>query len=205
MADDIETVCNRMIKDANAQLEQYEKEQKKKGVEKPNSMRVFLSQYEKSKSRTGEEQAEEVIAGRSWTCNSSHMADAARHVGPKLNGKNLTSMSALKKAVSEEDYNKFVEVYEAAMKKQGLRNYKGGTDFLHSSADPLHLELANSRLPKNDPKVEACRRAYAKATREDGKPKNKKFEEAEKTWLQAYDKAPPRNKALKAAERGFGS
>src|SRR5262249_17499991 len=127
MADDIETVCNRMVKDANAQLEQYEKEQKKTGVAKPNSMRVFLSQYEKSKSRTAEEQAAEVLAGRSWTCNSSHMADAARHVGPKLNGKNLSDMASLKKAVSKEDYDKFVAVYAAAMKKQGLRNYKGGT------------------------------------------------------------------------------
>ena len=74
---------------------------------------------------------------------------AARHVGPKLNGKNLTSMKALKKAVSADDYKRFVEIYSAAMKKQGLRNYKGGTDFLPSSNDPLHMELADPRLPKN--------------------------------------------------------
>jgi hypothetical protein len=191
MADDIETLCKKMVDDANDQLEKYEKEQVKKGVKKPDSMRTFLSKYEKSKSRTGEQQAEEVLAGRSWTCNSSHMADAARHVGPKLNGKNLTSMSALKKAVSQEDYDCFVEIYGKAMKKQGLRNYKGGTEFLPSSADPLHLELADSRLPDKDPKVEACRKAYAKATREDGKPKNEDYEKADKKWLEAYDKAHP--------------
>jgi hypothetical protein len=100
-------------------------------------------------------------------------------------------MSSLKKAVSKEDYDKFVEVYAAAMKKQGLRNYKGGTDFLPLSSDPLHLELANSRLSENDPKVEKCRQVYAKATRVDGKPKNNDFEAAEKKWLEAYDKAHP--------------
>jgi hypothetical protein len=191
VANDIEAKCKQMVTDANKELEKYENDQKKKGVAKPDSIRTFLSQYDKSKSRTGEEQAEEVLAGRSWTCNSSHMADAARHVGPKLNGKNLTSMSALKKAVSEEDYDKFVEVYAAAMKKQGLRNYKGGNDFLPSSADPLHLELADSRLKDSDPKVEACRLAYAKATREDGKAKNEDYEKADKKWLEAYDKAHP--------------
>jgi len=191
VANDIETKCKKMVEDANKELEKYEKEQKKKGVEKPDSMRTFLSQYDKSKSRTGEQQAEEVLAGRSWTCNSSHMADAARHVGPKLNGKNLTSMKPLKDAVSKDDYDKFVEVYAAAMKTQGLRNYKGGADFLPSSADPLHMELPDSRLKDGDPKVEACRLAYAKATREDGKTKNEDYEKADKKWLEAYDKAHP--------------
>lgn len=194
MADDIEAVCKRMVADANAQLEKYEKEQIKKGV-KANSMRVFLSQYGPSKSRTGEEQAKEVLAGRSWTCNSSHMADAARHVGPRLNGKNLTSMAALKGAVTTEEYDKFVEVYSAAMKKQGLRNFQGGSDFLPASKDPLHMELKDSRLPGNHPEVLKCEQAvedarqkYAKATREGGQPKDPKFEKVHKKWLDAYDK-----------------
>lgn len=191
MADDIETVCKRMVADANSQLEKYEKEQIKKGVKKPASMRTFLSQYEKSKSRTGEEQAQEVLAGRSWTCNSSHMADAARHVGPRLNGKNYAEMKSFKKALSQEDYDCFVEIFGNAMKKQGLMNYKGTAGFLPDSADPLHMELKDSRLSGNHPEVEKCREAYAKATREDGKPKNDAFEKAEAKWLGAYDKAHP--------------
>ncbi len=190
MADDIETVCKRMVADANAQLEKYEKEQKAAG-KKPASMRTFLSQYEKSKSRTGEEQAAEVLAGRSWTCNSSHMADAARHVGPKLNGKNLSDMKSLKKGVSPEEYDCFVTIYEKAMKKQGLMNYKGGSAFLPDSADPLHLELKDSRLPDNDPRIEKCRLVYAEATRGEGKKRNDAFEKANQKWLDDYDKKHP--------------
>jgi hypothetical protein len=200
VADDIETVCKRMVDDANSQLEKYEKEQVKKGVKKPDSMRTFISQYGPSKSRTGEEQAKEVLEGDSWTCNSSHMADAARHVGPVLNGKKLTSMGALKKAVSKEDYECFVEIYGAAMKKQGLKNFKGGADFLPASKDPLHMELADSRLPSNHPEIEKCRQAYAKATRQEGHKRNEDFEKADKKWLEAYDKANPQP----AAEGGKG-
>ena len=192
MADDIETVCKRMVADANAQLEKYEKEQTKKGVKKPNSMRTFLSGYDKSQSRTPEQQADEVVAGRSWTCNSSHMADAARHVGPKLNGKAFSDMKSLKNGVTEEDYDKFVELYDNAMKKQGLMNYKGQAGFLPDSVDPLHLELKDSRLSENDPRVQKCLLAYAKATREGGKKRNDKFETdnaSAKKYLETYDKA----------------
>jgi hypothetical protein len=191
MADDIDTVCKRMVADANAQLDKYEKAQIKSGVKKPNSMRTFLSGNPTSGVRTPEQQAAEVLAGRSWTCNSSHVADAARHVGPVLNGKKLTEMSPLKKAVSEEDYKKFVEVYADAMKKQGLRNFDHGPNFLPSSQDPLHMELKDSRLPENDPRIETCRLIYAKATREDGKGKNAKFEKDNQKWLDDYDKKHP--------------
>jgi hypothetical protein len=198
MADDIETVCKRMVADANAQLEKYEKEQVKAGSKKPDSMRTFLSGNPTSGKRTAKTQAAEVLAGRSWTCNSSHVADSARHVGPKLNGKPLTSMSPLKKAVSKEDYEKFVEIYSAAMQKQGLRNFSKGVEFLHTSKDPLHMELPDSRLPDNDPQVLECQRlveegrqAYAKATRLDGKPKDPKFEKNHEDWLEAWDKKHP--------------
>ena len=198
MADDIETVCKRMVADANAQLEKYEKDQVKAGNKKPDSMRTFLSGYSKSGKRDAKTQAEEVLAGRSWTCNSSHLADSARHVGPTLNGKALASMPPLKKAVSKEDYDKFVEIYGAAMRTQGLLNYKKGTAFLHTSQDPLHMELPDSRLPDNDPQVRECERlveegraAYAKATRVDGKARDPKFEKHHKTWLEAWDKKHP--------------
>lgn len=191
MADDIETVCKRMVTDANTRLEQYEKDQTKKGVKDVKSMRVFISQAGRPKLRTGDEQAVEVLAGRAGTCNAPEMIDATRDVGPQLDGKNLADLNALKKAVSKEDYAKFIAVYGAAMKKQGLRNAKGGTDFLSTSADALQMQLANARLPETDPQLEKCRLAYAKATREDGKPKNKEYEGADKKWLATYDKAHP--------------
>ncbi len=198
MSDDIDTACKKMVADANSQLEKYEKEQIKKGVKKPDSMRTFLSGNPTSNARTPEEQAQEVLAGRSWTCNSSHMADAARHVGPKLNGKNLTSMTALKSAVSKDDYEKFVDVYGDAMKKQGLMNFKGQAGFLPNSTDPLHMELKDSRLANNDPLVLKCMLAYAKATRDDGANKNETFEKEGyvKTYLENYEKknkTPPGN------------
>lgn len=204
MADDIETVCKRMVADANAQLEKYESEQVKAGNKKPNSVRTFLSGYSRSGKRDAKTQAEEVLAGRSWTCNSSHVADSARHVGPKLNGKPLSSMGPLKKAVSKEDYDKFVGIYGAAMQKLGLLNFKQGAAFLHTSVDPLHVELPDSRLPKNDPQVQECERlveegrvAYAKATRVDGRTKEPKFEDDHKKWLEAWDKKHPPAKSGK--------
>src|SRR5581483_8585077 len=136
MADEIETVCKRMVADANAQFTKYEQEKKKKGIKSTYTMSVFLSGNEASKGRTPEEQAAEVLAGRSWTCNGSHITDSARHVAPKLNGKY--------------DDDKFIDVYSSAMKKQGLRNFKTGADFLPNSEDPWHMELKDSRMSDSD-------------------------------------------------------
>ena len=191
MADDIETLCKKMVADANAQFAKYEAEKDKKGIKSTYTMSVFLSGYEKSKGRSPEEQAAEVVAGRSWTCNGSHMTDSARHVAPKLNGKYDDDALAKLKKVSKDDCEKFIDVYGSAMKKQGLRNYKTGADFLPNSEDPWHMELKDSRMSDSDPRVQECLLVYAKATREDGKPKNEKFEttnDAAKKFLGAYDK-----------------
>lgn len=191
MADDIETVCKRMVADANAQFTKYEAEKKKKGIKSTYTMSVFLSANEASKGRSPEEQAAEVLAGRSWTCNGSHMTDSARHVAPKLNGKyDDDAPSKLKKA-SKDDYDKFIEVYSSAMKKQGLRNFKAGADFLPNSEDPWHMELKDSRMPDSDPRVQKCLLTYAKATREGGQKRNQSFETtnaAAKKFLEDFDK-----------------
>lgn len=191
MADDIETLCKKMVADANAQFAKYEAEKAKKGIKSTYTMSVFLSGYDKSKGRSPEEQAAEVLVGRSWTCNGSHMTDSARHVAPKLNGKYDDDAPAKLKKTSKDDYDKFVEVYGSAMKKQGLRNYKTGADFLPNSEDPWHMELKDSRMTDSDPRVQKCLLVYAKATRDEGKPRNEKFEttnEAAKKYLEAYDK-----------------
>src|SRR3954467_2831506 len=191
MADDIETVCKKMVADINAQFAKYEQEKTKKGIKSTYTMSVFLSNNTASKSRSPEEQAAEVVAGRSWTCNGSHMTDAARHVAPKLNGKYDDDAPAKLKKASKDDYDKFIEVYGSAMKKQNLRNFKGGSDFLPNSEDAWHMELKDSRMSDSDPRVQKCLEAYAKATRDEGKPKNDKFESgnaAAKKFLEAYDK-----------------
>ena len=190
MANDIETVCKLMVSDGNAQLEKYEKEQAKKG-NKAKSMRLFLSRNPSSGVRTPEEQAKEVLAQKSWTCSGSHMSDSARHVGAKIDGKTYTNMS-FKKVVTKEDYDKFIDVYDAAMKKQNLCNFTKKPGFLPNSMDPFHVELKNSRLADSDPRVQKCLLIYAKATREGGKKRNEKFEKenpAAKKFLETYDKA----------------
>ncbi|HZR18987.1 MAG TPA: hypothetical protein VFE51_16990 [Verrucomicrobiae bacterium] len=191
MADDIETVCKRMVADANAQFTKYEQEKKKKGIKSTYTMSVFLSGNEASKGRTPEEQAAEVLAGRSWTCNGSHITDSARHVAPKLNGKYDDDALTKLKKVSKDDYDKFIDVYSSAMKKQGLRNFKTGADFLPNSEDPWHMELKDSRMSDSDPRVQKCLLTYAKATREGGQKKNPSFESgnpAAKKFLEDYDK-----------------
>jgi len=189
MADDIVAACKKMVADANAQLEKYENEQKKNGVKKPASMRTFLSGNPTSGDRTPAQQAKEIVAGRSWTCDGAHEAGAARHVGPKLNGKNLTDMSSLKKAVSKEDYDKFVEVYADAMKSAGLHNFAHKSGFLPNSVDPLHVELPYKNKPED---VEACKLEYAKLTRDGNAKRNDSFEKANKAYLDDYEKKHPK-------------
>jgi len=202
MADDIETMCKKMVADANAQFLKYEQEKTKQGIKSTYKMSVFLSGNPVSKSRTPEEQATEVLAGRSWTCNGSHMTDSARHVAPKLNGKYEDDALTKLKKVSQDDHDKFIEVYRSAMKKQGLRNYKTGADFLPTSSDPWHMELKDSRMPNSDPRVQKCLCAYAKATREDGHARNDQFEANDPTakkFLEDYDKKHPKAEAGGAA------
>jgi hypothetical protein len=185
MASKIEELCGKMVADANAQFAKYEKESKS-----ANTMRLFLSDYSKSKQRTPEEQAKEVLAGKSWTCNSSHMADAARHVGLKLNGKVTYDLKKFQKD-SREDYDEFVEVYGSAMARQGLRNYRGGANFDPLGSDAYHMELKDSRLAPDSEPVQKCLQYYAKATREDGQKKNAKFEQdaSVKKFLDNYEKS----------------
>jgi hypothetical protein len=202
MADDIETVCKKMVDDANAQFKKYEQEKTKKGIKSTYTMSVFLSTNAVSKSRTPEEQATEVLAGKSWTCNGSHMTDSARHVAPKLNGKYDDDAPAKLKKASQDDYDKFIEIYGNAMKKQGLRNFKMGADFLPASEDPWHMELKDSRMPDSDPRVQKCLLTYAKATREGGQAKNTEFEtknDAAKKFLADYDKKFAKTAAGSAA------
>jgi hypothetical protein len=141
--------------------------------------------------RTGEEQAEYVLKGTSWTCNSSHMSDGAKHILIKQGTKvtwNLGTLETKQKGA----WGTLVKAWNDAMNIHDLRNFRGGKTFDYPGADPLHMELPDSRLPDNDPRVIRCLEVYAKATRADGKAKNVQYEtikgsKFQKDWLQAYD------------------
>lgn len=153
--------------------------------------------------RTPEQQAEKILKGNSWTCNSSHMSKAAMDLGLKLGGTYVSNFSQLTKdkdkglaKQKKAAYDEFVKLFSANMQKQKLRNYKGGTGFLSDSSDPLHMELPNSRLKDTDPLVTKCLLYYAEATRKKGRAKNKAYEEKkgsayQKQWLKDYDKKKP--------------
>ena len=144
-----------------------------------------------AKVRTPEQQAALVLKGTSWTCNSAHMSDAGRHILVRIGGAPTWDLKSVAKnhptawAVLETRWN-------AGMVAQNLRNFAGNKSFNPWSSDPLHVELPDSRLPDTDPRVIRCLEVYAKATREEGKAKNKKYETTDgslfqKTWLKNYD------------------
>jgi hypothetical protein len=119
------------------------------------------------------------------------LTNEARHVGPKVNGKRYSEIKRFRKAVDPADFNKFVEIYDRAMRKQKLLNYKHKMGFLPNSTDPFHVELNTPRPSEKDPAVKKCLMTYAKATREGGKRRNEKMERespSAKRFLADYDK-----------------
>jgi hypothetical protein len=67
------------------------------------------------------------------------------------------------------------------------------------------MELPDSRLPDNDPRVIKTLEIYAKATRLEGKAKNLPFETTkgsafQKNWLHAYDQKLAAGKTAKGAK-----
>jgi hypothetical protein len=160
----------------------------------PANKRIFvsISVGPGGKSRTPEEQASFLLKGTSWTANSSHMADGAKHILVKEGGIVTWKMNELQKH-DKAAFDVMVKTWNGAMKTQNLRNYKGGKAFDYNGSDPLHMELPSSRLPDNDPRVIKTLEIYAKATRLEGKFKNIPFENVkgsqfQKDWLRDYDK-----------------
>jgi hypothetical protein len=159
------------------------KDDKKKSDKKPDDPPVVtfsLSQNPSSKSRTPAEQAAEVAAGRSWVCWGAHMADKARHVIMKADGK----VTWDPKKTMGDDFDEFKKKWAEAMKRNGLKNAKGGDGWFEG--DEFHLELPDSKIDKTDQRVAACFEEYAKLTRKDGKPKNDKFEKDYAKDLEKY-------------------
>jgi hypothetical protein len=152
--------------------------------------------------RTPTEQAQYVLKKTSWTLNSSHMSDAAKHILVNVGGALRWDLDKVAKtdkkawAVLQDAWNKSMNVND-------IRNFRGEKKFAFPSADPLHMELPNSRLKDSDARVIEALEVYAKATRVEGKAKNLDFENLkgskfQKDWLKAYDaklaKAPKATK-----------
>ena len=193
MADDIESKVKEFAKAMDkacadlrkARMEKAKKDGDKKDDKKkgdPPVVTWVLSTGAVAKVRTPEEQAEQVVANKSWTCQSAHMTDNARHVLMKVDGK----VNWDPKKTMGDDFEAFKKLWGEAMKKQGLKNYKGQDGW--GAGDEFHLETPDAKLEKSDKRVQACFEEYAKLTRKDGKSKNDKFEETYAKDLEPYIK-----------------
>ena len=159
------------------------KKDPKKAAEPPVITFVF-DPSKATQARTPAEQARQVVANRSWVCWGAHMADKARHVMMKVDGKvNWEPKKAL-----GDDFDAFKKAWTSTMKKHGLKNANGKDGWY--DGDAFHLELADSKIAKTDDRVKACFEEYARLSRQENKGKNDSFETAYakdlKTYLEKY-------------------
>jgi hypothetical protein len=139
-----------------------------------------------TKVRTPAEQAKQVADGKSWVCWGAHMADKARHVIMKADGKLVWEP----KKIMGAEYEAFKKSWGTVMKTRGLKNAKGADGWY--DGDAFHLEMPDSKIAKTDERVEACLCEYVKLTRDAGKT-NDKFEKDYakllKPHIEKYEKA----------------
>ena len=136
----------------------------------PKEVEFTLSKAAMTGVRTPQEQAKEVADRKSWVCWGAHLADKARDIIMKVDGK--ASFDA--KKTFGDSYTDFKKAWGDAMKSNGLKNYKAGDGW--AEGDSFHLELPDARMPKTDERVHACLVEYVRLTYEAGKPPNEKFE-----------------------------
>lgn len=197
---DIETNVKAFVKDINTELEKLRKKRleatkkaEKSGKKKTGSkeaetpeVKFELSKAKVSKSRTPEEQAKLVVAGSTQVCWSSHMADKARHVIMKVDGK----VNWKPKKTLGDDYTTFTKKWGEVMKKKGLKNAEGKDGMF--AGDEFHLELPDSKIKKSSERAKSCLDEYARLTRKESKKKNAKFEKRYskllKTYIEKYEK-----------------
>jgi hypothetical protein len=155
------------------------KDDKKKAAEPP-VVTFALDPSKATKGRTPAEQAEQVVANRSWVAWGAHMADKARHVLMKADGK----VTWDPKKTMGDDFDAFKKKWADAMKSNGLKNYKGADGW--GEGDAFHLELSDSKMAKTDARVVACLDEYARLSRQENKGKNEKFEKDYAKLLAPY-------------------
>lgn len=139
---------------------------------------VIISKNRIDRARHATDQAKLVVGNKSWTCNSSHMTNSARHVYVTFNGKSniVWNIDRLKSRIGSNEYAFLISLYAMGMNRAGLYNFKGSRGFLPNSKDPYHVELPQSRMEKADPQITRCFAEYARLTRIDGKTRNTEFE-----------------------------
>ena len=184
----IDNAAAKLAKQMNDALTTYRTNTTKKDNKKPEELpelKVKVSNLAVTKVRKPKEQAEQIVKGVSWTCSSAHMSDNARHVDLSKAGKYVVTPS---KDLTADEFKAFKDAWNAAMKANGLLNYKAKDGY--DEGDAYHLELPDAKLPINDKRVQECLAEYADMTRNDNKKKNLNFEKdsAIKKWLDDWAK-----------------
>ena len=167
--------------------------------------KIKLSTAKGSLARDGKRQAEGLLKGGTWTCNSSHMNTGARHLMLYSGNRWAKRLHQAKKA-QKEAFTEFVRLMNASWNKQGVLNHSSRKGFVWNSGDPMHLELPKTRLKNSHKQVQICLNIYAKKTRFGGKAINtpyetKKGSRYQKDWLKKFDTrnyAKIKNKDIKA-------
>jgi hypothetical protein len=184
----IDDAAAKLAKQVNDALTAFRADAAKKDNKKPEELpelKVKVSDQAVTKVRKPKEQAEQIVKGVSWTCSGAHMSDNARHVDLSKAGKYVVAPS---KDLTPDEFKAFKDAWNAAMKANGLLNYKGKDGY--DEGDAYHLELPDAKLPINDKRVQECLEEYADMTRSNGKKKNLAFEKdsAIKKWLDDWEK-----------------
>lgn len=165
------------------------KPQEKKATAKPPAIPVVtfsLSGNAISKERTPEQQAELLIDRSTKVCWSAHMANQARHVLMRVDGKYSDD---LKKAFGK-DFGAFKKKWADLMLKHGLKNAAGKDGY--PTWDEFHLELPEGKVDRTDDRAQACLDEYVRLTREEDRTKNvtfeKKYSKLLKPHIKKYEK-----------------
>jgi hypothetical protein len=157
-----------------------DKKDNKKKTAEPPVVTFELEDTPITKSRTPEEQARQLVLKKAWVCWSAHMADKARHVLMKADGKKTWEP----KKIMGEDFDAFKKKWAEAMKSNGLRNWEGEDGW--GEGDAFHLEIPDGKVPYADERAATCMIQYAYLTREKGQPKNDRFEKKHGSKLAPY-------------------
>lgn len=197
-AKDMTDACATMRKDSmdkakkDAEKAAKDKKDDKKKEDEPPEITFALDPSSATKCRTPAEQAEQVVAGKSWVCWGAHMADKARHVIMKADGK----VTWDPKKTMGDDFGAFKKKWGEVMKSHGLKNANGGEGWF--DGDAFHLEMSDSKVDKTDDRVKACLEEYARLSRKENKGKNDKFEKDYgsllKDYLAKYEKKDEKKK-----------
>lgn len=192
-AKDMSDAATKVLKDAADKKKKTNKDKDKdpkakKDDDDPSEIEFVLDPSAATKSRTPAEQAAEVAANKSWVCWGAHMADKARHVIMKVDGK----VNWDPKKVFGDQFSNFKKEWATAMKDNNLKNANGGDGWY--DGDSFHLELADSKIAKTDERVTACFQEYVRLTREKGEDKNDKFEKTYASDLKPYIDAAEKKK-----------